>query len=105
MSLLTRCAHCHTMFRITPEQLQAHGGQVRCGRCMQVFNGLAALVPDMPAAPAMAEPAAASGSPAAVPPSAPTVAEPQVEAVVAAAEPAVGAPPPATAEAAALIEH
>ncbi len=45
MSLLTRCAHCHTVFRITPEQLQAHGGQVRCGRCMQVFNGMASLAP------------------------------------------------------------
>jgi predicted Zn finger-like uncharacterized protein len=104
MSLLTRCAHCHTVFRITPEQLQTHGGQVRCGRCMQVFNGLAALVPDMPAAPAMAEPVAASGSPAAVPPSAPTAAESQVEAAVAVAEPAVAAPPPAIAEAAALTE-
>lgn len=46
MSLITRCAHCHTVFRITAEQLQAHGGQVRCGRCMQVFNGLSALSPD-----------------------------------------------------------
>jgi len=48
MSLITRCVHCHSVFRITPEQLQAHGGQVRCGRCMQVFNGLAALTPDSP---------------------------------------------------------
>lgn len=47
MSLITRCAHCHTVFRITAEQLQAHGGQVRCGRCMQVFNGLSALSPDV----------------------------------------------------------
>jgi len=46
MPLITRCAHCHTVFRITAEQLQAHGGHVRCGRCMQVFNGLAALSPD-----------------------------------------------------------
>ena len=47
MSLTTRCRHCHTTFRVTPEQLQAHGGQVRCGRCMQIFNGLASLVPEM----------------------------------------------------------
>lgn len=47
MSMITRCRHCQTTFRITPEQLQAHGGQVRCGRCMQIFNGLAALVPEM----------------------------------------------------------
>lgn len=52
MPLITRCAHCHTVFRITAEQLQAHGGQVRCGRCMQVFNGLAALSPDVAIAPA-----------------------------------------------------
>lgn len=60
MSLLTRCKNCHTVFRITPEQLQAHGGQVRCGRCMQIFNGLAALVPDAAPAvtPAVTEPVA-----------------------------------------------
>jgi len=28
---------------VTPEQLQAHQGQVRCGRCMTVFDGLGAL--------------------------------------------------------------
>ncbi len=48
MSLLTRCTHCHTVFRITPEQLQAHGGKVRCGHCMQVFDGMIALAPDAP---------------------------------------------------------
>lgn len=47
MSLITRCRHCHTTFRIKPEQLQAHGGQVRCGRCLQIFNGLASLVPEI----------------------------------------------------------
>ena len=57
MSLNTRCIHCKTVFRITLEQLQAHGGQVRCGRCMQVFNGLQALTPDVAAA---GEPAAAT---------------------------------------------
>lgn len=49
MSLLTRCTHCHTVFRITPEQLQAHGGKVRCGRCLQIFDGMVALAPDAPA--------------------------------------------------------
>lgn len=49
MPLMTRCNHCRTVFRITPEQLRAHGGQVRCGRCLQVFNGLENLVPDVPA--------------------------------------------------------
>ncbi|MBX3665340.1 MAG: zinc-ribbon domain-containing protein [Burkholderiales bacterium] len=54
MPLMTRCPHCQTVFRITPEQLRAHGGQVRCGRCLQIFNGLETLVPDAPA-PAVAE--------------------------------------------------
>lgn len=48
MSLLTRCTHCHTVFRITAEQLQAHGGKVRCGRCLQIFDGMVALAPDAP---------------------------------------------------------
>lgn len=44
MSLVTRCAHCGTTFRVTSQQLQAHQGQVRCGSCMGVFDGLKALV-------------------------------------------------------------
>ncbi|MBS1217159.1 MAG: putative transrane protein [Proteobacteria bacterium] len=52
MSLITCCDHCRTVFRVTPEQLQAHGGQVRCGRCMQTFDALVALVPvDVPSSP------------------------------------------------------
>ena len=42
-SLTTRCAHCHTVFRVTTAQLQAHAGPVRCGRCMQVFDALSGL--------------------------------------------------------------
>jgi predicted Zn finger-like uncharacterized protein len=41
--LITQCPACGTHFRIAPEQLQAHQGQVRCGRCMTVFDGLRAL--------------------------------------------------------------
>lgn len=43
MSLVTRCSRCRTLFRVTPVQLQAHAGQVRCGRCMEVFDGFDAL--------------------------------------------------------------
>jgi predicted Zn finger-like uncharacterized protein len=43
MSMVTRCPSCETLFRVTPQQLRAHGGQVRCGRCMTVFDGLHAL--------------------------------------------------------------
>src|SRR3990170_7314175 len=42
-SMITKCPACGTLFRVTPEQLQAHQGQVRCGRCMTVFDGLVAL--------------------------------------------------------------
>jgi predicted Zn finger-like uncharacterized protein len=34
----TRCPHCETTFRLTAAQLKAHGGQVRCGKCEQVFQ-------------------------------------------------------------------
>lgn len=38
MSLVTTCAHCGTSFNITPVQLNARRGQVRCGRCSKVFD-------------------------------------------------------------------
>jgi predicted Zn finger-like uncharacterized protein len=37
--LISTCAHCNARFRVTPQQLNARQGQVRCGRCSQVFNG------------------------------------------------------------------
>jgi len=41
--LVTTCAHCQSRFRVTPQQLNARQGQVRCGRCQSVFNGFQAL--------------------------------------------------------------
>ncbi|HEX9672485.1 MAG TPA: zinc-ribbon and DUF3426 domain-containing protein [Burkholderiales bacterium] len=41
--MITQCPACGTHFRVAPEQLQVHQGQVRCGRCMTVFDGLRAL--------------------------------------------------------------
>ena len=41
--LITTCVHCRARFRVTPQQLNAKQGQVRCGRCNQVFNGFEAL--------------------------------------------------------------
>ena len=41
--LITTCSHCEARFRVTPQQLNARQGQVRCGRCNQVFNGFQAL--------------------------------------------------------------
>jgi predicted Zn finger-like uncharacterized protein len=40
MSLATTCPACATAFRVTPEQLSAHRGDVRCGQCQHVFNAL-----------------------------------------------------------------
>lgn len=41
--LVTTCGQCHSRFRVTPQQLNARQGQVRCGRCHAVFNGFQAL--------------------------------------------------------------
>ena len=41
--LVSTCGHCGTRFRVTPQQLNARQGQVRCGQCGQVFNGFRAL--------------------------------------------------------------
>jgi predicted Zn finger-like uncharacterized protein len=40
----TRCPGCKTIFRVTPPQLALRAGQVRCGHCHTVFDGVAALV-------------------------------------------------------------
>jgi predicted Zn finger-like uncharacterized protein len=44
MNLVTRCPGCATAFRVEPGQLAARSGQVRCGKCNTVFDGIAALV-------------------------------------------------------------
>ena len=84
MSMATRCPSCNTLFRVTPLQLQAHHGQVRCGRCMTVFDGfqgLAALPKEAPPA-APRNPSEGSTSVAAVEGTAsPPDAEPPGEAV------------------------
>lgn len=40
----TRCPDCQTIFRVTPEQLKARAGKVRCGHCQGVFNALDSLL-------------------------------------------------------------
>ena len=37
-SLLTKCPHCQTLFRIQHEHLAAADGEVRCGVCYKVFD-------------------------------------------------------------------
>lgn len=40
----TRCPGCQTTFRVSPEQLKARAGKVRCGQCQTVFNALDSLL-------------------------------------------------------------
>ena len=47
--ILSRCPNCDTVFRVTPEQLTARQGMVRCGRCGTAFSALGALVTPPPA--------------------------------------------------------
>lgn len=51
--MLTRCPNCETTFRVTPEQLKARHGKVRCGECQEVFDALDTLI-EAPAAVAVA---------------------------------------------------
>jgi predicted Zn finger-like uncharacterized protein len=60
--LYTQCSHCETVFQLTAETLRAAGGQVRCGRCGEVFNALARLAEDASAFSTPGE-SAAEGSP------------------------------------------
>ena len=61
--MLTRCPGCATTFRVTPEQVKARHGKVRCGRCQHVFDAIEFLVDTAVAAPAMV-PASEPESPA-----------------------------------------
>jgi predicted Zn finger-like uncharacterized protein len=49
--LFTQCSKCETVFRLSAEALRAAGGQVRCGRCGEVFNALARLAEEATAFP------------------------------------------------------
>ena len=44
--MYTQCSKCETVFKLSAEVLRAAGGQVRCGKCGQVFNALAHLAED-----------------------------------------------------------
>lgn len=101
MAMVTRCPNCSTLFRVTPQQLQVSHGQVRCGRCMTVFDGfkaLAVLRDDTPLEPTRVAPAPEKPAEAALPPevggAAPTAAL--------VGTPPPSAPPVASAETAAV---
>ena len=40
MRLATSCPACNAAFYVLPDQLAAHRGNVRCGKCEHVFNAL-----------------------------------------------------------------
>ncbi|HEY9276989.1 MAG TPA: DUF3426 domain-containing protein [Methylotenera sp.] len=44
MRVITHCPACQTQFFATEEQLNQHGGKVRCGQCMQVFDAREQLI-------------------------------------------------------------
>jgi predicted Zn finger-like uncharacterized protein len=43
MSLHTTCPHCHSIFRVSEQQLAAADGWVQCGLCAAPFDALAGL--------------------------------------------------------------
>ncbi|TJZ79202.1 DUF3426 domain-containing protein [Chitiniphilus eburneus] len=43
MNHVTRCPNCRTAFKVSEDQLAAHGGKVRCGKCAFVFNARACI--------------------------------------------------------------
>ena len=44
--MFTQCSKCETVFKLSAEVLRVAGGQVRCGKCGEVFNALARLAED-----------------------------------------------------------
>jgi len=41
---LTQCPHCKATFKVQDQHLNAAGGKVRCGSCLEVFNALENLI-------------------------------------------------------------
>jgi predicted Zn finger-like uncharacterized protein len=42
----TQCSKCATIFKLSAETLRAASGQVRCGKCGEIFNALSNLAED-----------------------------------------------------------
>ena len=75
----TRCPDCQTTFRVTPEQLKARAGKVRCGNCQAVFNALDSLLEEAAAGAPSLSPQPLKPSPAAASPLAPVPLKPQID--------------------------
>jgi len=41
---LTQCPHCQATFKVQDQHLNAAGGKVRCGSCLEVFNALENII-------------------------------------------------------------
>lgn len=79
MSLpVTQCPECATRFRVSAEQLEAHDGIVRCGRCNAVFNASEHFHDGEPS-PQLSLPIAAPGDEIATPEDAAIVAEHSID--------------------------
>ena len=48
MSAITLCPQCNTRFKVSPQQLDAHQGLVRCGVCQNVFDAAQHLHDGLP---------------------------------------------------------
>lgn len=68
MNLFTCCPKCQTTFRVTTQQLQSSGGQVRCGFCGEVFDAFATMTAQEPRQEAMPVPDASPAPLTAIPP-------------------------------------
>lgn len=44
MRAVTNCPSCQTQFFVTDEQLSKHGGKVRCGQCLHVFDATEQII-------------------------------------------------------------
>lgn len=100
--MLTCCPACRTTFRVTPEQIKARAGQVRCGKCQEVFNALDTLIEtptgEPPLPPAAVAPAPVEATPAPDDsPTGPVSAAPPAETPERHLADAWDAPPPADA--------
>ena len=67
--MFTVCSKCNLRLTVTATDLRAAQGYVRCGRCHNVFNALAALADDPARRPAdQPQPADTQSRPALTPP-------------------------------------
>ncbi|MFZ2852635.1 MAG: DUF3426 domain-containing protein [Rhodocyclaceae bacterium] len=94
----TRCPGCNTTFRVTPEQIRARAGKVRCGKCATAFNALDSLLEEA------APPVAANPDILLEWPAEPEIAEEALAELVDAAEPSIEALPETPAEPIEAIE-